>query len=220
MTSQTDWTNVHYGVVLGRFQPLHLGHLEYLEAARKRVDQLVVGITNPDTDTLIHDSADPKRSLGENNPFSYFDRHQMVTASLAESGWSRGEFIVLPTPINSPHQMKPYLPPPMMTTVYITVYDAWGDRKADLIRDLGYSVSVLWRRKQTDRLTSGTTLRQAMRSGGPWRELVPSAVARYLDQSGWTAALANGPTDAAENRSSAVQTLELNTSGHCSRESL
>jgi cytidyltransferase-like protein len=216
MTLRTDWATIHYGVVLGRFQPLHLGHMEYLEAARRKVDQLVVGITNPDTRTLIHDSADPRRSLSENNPFSYFDRCQMVSASLTESGLSCDDFIVVPASINSPHEMKPYLPPPLATTIYITVYDAWGDRKADLMRTLGYPVSILWRRRATDRLTSGSDLRRAMRFGGAWRELVPSAVARYLDQSGWTATLAEQAghatenAHAEENRSKAARSADPN----------
>jgi cytidyltransferase-like protein len=189
MTSWTDWSTIQYGVVLGRFQPLHLGHMEYLEAARHKVDQLVIGVTNPDPSALVHDGADPKRSLSENNPFPYFDRHQMIATTLTESGWRASEFIVVPAAINRPGEMGPYLPPPAVTTVFITVYDAWGDRKAELVRELGYQVSVLWRRSPGDRLTSGTSLRQAMRSGGPWREYVPEAVGRYLHQSGWLAAL-------------------------------
>jgi cytidyltransferase-like protein len=219
MTKLTVWPPIHYGVVLGRFQPLHLGHIEYLEVAREKVDQLVIGITNPDTAALIHDSADPRRSQSENNPFSYFDRYQMVTASLTELGWSSNDFVVVPAPINTPQEMKPYLPPPLATTVYITVYDAWGDRKADLMREVGYKVSVLWRRERDDRLTSGTDLRRAMRSGEPWRELVPGAVARYLDQSGWTTTLAKGSAHAAEDRPTPTGAAGLNIAGVTASES-
>lgn len=190
MTSAINWTTLNYGVVLGRFQPLHLGHMEYLQAARAKTDQLVVGITNPDASALIYDDADPRRSRSENNPFSYFDRYQMVASSLFELGWSLNDFIIVPASINKPHEMKPYLPPASVTTVYITVYDEWGERKADLVRQLGYSVSVLWRRDPNDRLTSGTDIRKAIRLGEPWRKLVPSAVARYLDQSGLATGLA------------------------------
>jgi cytidyltransferase-like protein len=203
MTSSIKWGNIHYGVVLGRFQPLHLGHMEYLEAARRRADQLVVGITNPDISTLIYDDADPRRSRSENNPFSYFDRYQMVVGSLSDLGWNLDDFVIVPAPINKPHEMKPYLPSASTATVYVTVYDKWGERKADLVRELGYSVSVLWRRDQDDRLTSGTAIRKAMRLGEPWRELVPAAVARYLDQSGLAAALAEQTANAAETQSCA-----------------
>jgi len=197
MTRIVDWGEIRYGLVLGRIQPLHLGHIEYLEAAKSRCDQLVIGVTNPSTSVLLHDAADPKRSLGENNPFSYFDRLQMVTASLIELGWQHNDFSIVPAPINTPDEMIPYLPHPNVTTVFITVYDDWGERKADLIRSLGYQVEILWRRTMADRVTSGTTVRNAIRTGAAWRHLVPGAVARYLHQSGWVVTLADEAKQAA-----------------------
>lgn len=178
-----------YSLVLGRFQPLHLGHVEYLEAARERADRLVVGVTNPDINRLIQDTADPNRSRPENNPFSYFDRQQMITACLHEAGWNCRDFAVVPASVNTPAEMVAFIPSPAITIVCITAYGPWGDRKADLMASLGYEVEILWRRDDADRLTSGTQIRQAMRSGGEWRRFVPAAVARYLDESGWTAAL-------------------------------
>jgi cytidyltransferase-like protein len=185
-----DWTGIRYGLVLGRLQPLHLGHIEYLEAAKSRCDHLVIGITNPDTGVLIYDDADPKRSRSESNPFSYFDRYQMVGASLIELGWQHEEFSIVPAPINTPEEMVPYIPRHDRTTVFITVYDAWGEKKAQLIGNLGYTVEILWRRDMRERLTTSTDIRNAIRTGGAWRHLVPGAVARYLDQTGWTATLA------------------------------
>ena len=179
-----------YGIVLGRFQPLHNGHLEYLEAARKMADKLVIGITSPDKDKLIHDSSDLHRSQPSSNPFPYFDRHLMIVASLAEAGWGISDFVVVPAPINSPAEMKPYLPPPTVSTVCITVYDGWGDRKADLMRELGYRVDVLWRRDLNSKIASGTMVRSAMRDGGNWRDFVPGAVAQHLEQNGWATTLA------------------------------
>ena len=36
------------GMIHGRFQPFHNGHLEYMRGAAERSDELWVGITNPD----------------------------------------------------------------------------------------------------------------------------------------------------------------------------
>jgi len=179
-----DWTNIHYGIVLGRMQPLHIGHLEYLAAARARCDRLVIGVTNPDIRALVHDTADPDRSREDHNPFAYFARAEMITASMLEWGWSSSEFIVVPADVNRAGLLKATLPSPDIATVYITVYDDWGHRKSQLLEDLGYKVDILWRRTLDDRITSGTELRHAMTAGGAWRHLVPGAVARYLDQSG------------------------------------
>ena len=38
------------GIVNGRFQVLHLKHMEYILAAKMRCDKLYIGITNPDGD--------------------------------------------------------------------------------------------------------------------------------------------------------------------------
>jgi cytidyltransferase-like protein len=186
MSQQTERKKDRYGLVLGRFQPLHLGHMEYLNAAKGRSSHLVIGITNPDNHALVYDPADPDRSRPDNNPFSYFDRQQMISASLVESGWDYESFSIVPASINRPQDMKSFLPPPACTTAYITVYDEWGDKKAGRISSLGYAVDILWRREKNDRLTRGTDVRDMIRSGNAaWRELVPRAVSRYLDESGW-----------------------------------
>ena len=175
---------LRYGAVLGRLQPLHLGHIEYFDAAKAKCDRLIVGITNPELQNLIKDNADPRRSDSENNPFSFFDRLEMVTAALLEMGWTPEEFAVVPAPVNTPSLVPNYLPPPEATTIFVTIYDAWGDRKSELVSSLGYEVEVLWRRRMSDRLTSGTELREAMRNGYPWRHLVPPAVSTYIDDNG------------------------------------
>jgi nicotinamide mononucleotide adenylyltransferase len=166
--------------------------MEYLDAARERSSHLVVGITNPDKYALVYDSADPERSRSDSNPFTYFDRQRMIRSSLTESGWDQKNFSIIPASINKPQDMKSYLPPPEFTTVYITVYDEWGDKKADLISDLGYTVDILWRREKNDRLTRGTDVRKMIRSGSDaWRDLVPHGISRYLDENGWTKTLSD-----------------------------
>ena len=47
------------GMIHGRFQPLHNGHLAYLEAAAERCDHLFVGITNPDRRAVRPEPDDP-----------------------------------------------------------------------------------------------------------------------------------------------------------------
>ena len=49
---------IDIGVVHGRFQPLHLKHMEYILAAKMRCRKLYIGITNPDnlhTRESVHD---------------------------------------------------------------------------------------------------------------------------------------------------------------------
>jgi cytidyltransferase-like protein len=177
-------TSLEYGVVLGRFQPLHVGHMEYLDCAKARCDRLIVGVTNPDTSSLQFHPADPNRSKLESNPFSYFLRYEMIDAALRGLGWLPGSYGIVPADLEALAVLRGFLPPPDRTTIFVTVYDAWGEEKADRLGELGYPVEVLWRRDMSQRVTSGTALRRAMRENGTWRELVPEGVAAQIDRLG------------------------------------
>ena len=48
------------GVIHGRFQMLHLGHMEYLLAGKARCERLIIGISNPDATFTRFSSASPR----------------------------------------------------------------------------------------------------------------------------------------------------------------
>ena len=61
------------GIVCGRFQPLHLGHIhDYILPALKVCDELIIGITNPDPSLTKVEQEDLKRSKKESNPFTFY----------------------------------------------------------------------------------------------------------------------------------------------------
>ena len=75
---------IDIGVVHGRFQPLHLKHMEYILAAKMRCRKLYIGITNPDnlhTRESVHDIRRSERSA---NPLTYFERYEMIRGAMAE----------------------------------------------------------------------------------------------------------------------------------------
>jgi cytidyltransferase-like protein len=174
-----------YGVVLGRFQPLHLGHMEYFEAAKRGCRRLVIGITNPNVSALTFNEADPKRSQHDSNPFSYFIRHEMIDAALRADRWDPDTFAIVPADVNDLERACAFLPPPAMTRVFITIYDAWGDEKARRLGALGFEVEILWRRSMTERFTTGAAIRTLMRQGESWQSLVPKGVSQYFERSQW-----------------------------------
>lgn len=173
-----------YGIVLGRFQPLHLGHVEYFDAARQGCERLFIGITNPDSSPATIKEFDTKRSLGENNPFTYIDRHLMIERALLELGWSPKSFCIGAAPITDPTRLPSYLPSPDLSEFFVTIYDDWGEQKAKEISALGYTTTTLWRRTYSERFTSGTFIRDAIRDEDPWVHLVPSGVAGYIKERG------------------------------------
>jgi cytidyltransferase-like protein len=168
-----------YGIVLGRFQPFHMGHLEYFEAARRRSERLIVGITNPDISALRHHHSDPNRSQRESNPFPYFVRHEVIEAALLGEGWNSETFAIVPADLDTP-RIGAFLPHPAQAKVFVTIYDAWGEEKLRRIADQGFEIEILWRRTMAERATSGSEIRQLMRTGQPWAHLVPTRAAELI----------------------------------------
>src|SRR5262249_53983852 len=99
-------------------------------------------------------------------------------------GWKPDEYAITPGFITEPNRMTAFLPPKRHTTVFITVYDQWGDEKANRLRRMGYSVEILWRRKISERVISGTEVRNLMRSGKVWQHWVPGGVTTQLTRVG------------------------------------
>ena len=61
------------GLLIGRFQPFHLGHLEALQFALSKVDKLWLGLGSSN------------KPIEKNNPFSVDERKQMILSSIDDS---------------------------------------------------------------------------------------------------------------------------------------
>jgi nicotinamide-nucleotide adenylyltransferase len=166
------------GMIHGRFQPFHNGHLEYLRGAAERSDEVWIGITNPDPARIRPEASDPLRHLPESNPFSYAERLLMVKAAAADLGLEPVTVHVIPFPVNEPELWSAYVPPGV--TQYLRLFSAWGGTKLDRLREAGYEVVIL--DEGAEKEISGADVRAAMREGGDWESLVPLGVARVLGE--------------------------------------
>ena len=61
------------GLLIGRFQPFHLGHLEALHFALSKVNKLWIGLGSSN------------KSVEKNNPFSAEERKEMILSSIDDS---------------------------------------------------------------------------------------------------------------------------------------
>lgn len=161
--------------VIGRFQPFHWGHFEYLTEAGRHSPHLAVSITNPSARQTRHTNADPKRSGEEANPFSYEQRSAMISTSLARLAPHLHPRIA-PCDLRSPLALRSSLGP--CDLVALTVYDAWGREKQALVEAAGYDVLVLWQRPA--KLITGTEVRRRWRASLPWDHMVPSGTAEVI----------------------------------------
>lgn len=161
------------GMIHGRFQPFHNGHLEYLRGAAACSDEVFIGITNPDPSRIKEEPSDPLRHLPESNPFSYAERLLMVKA-VAEDEGIRAH--VIPFPVNEPELWAAYVPDGV--TQYVRLFSEWGGTKLERMREAGYEVVVL--DEGAEKKISGADVRAAMREGRDWQRLVPSGVAGVI----------------------------------------
>ncbi len=166
------------GVVHGRFQILHNGHVDDLILhAFEECEKVIIGICNPDPDLTRFDDANPHRSEEINNPFSYWERLEMIRDTLIDIGISRDRFEIVPFPINFPEKIKYYAPPDAI--YFIDIYDEWGKKKEKVLAKLGLDV----RSREVKKIISGSEIRSMIVLGNnKWKEYVPPAAVRLLEE--------------------------------------
>lgn len=165
---------VPYGMIHGRFQPFHLGHLDYLRHAFRRCEHLIIGITNPDPSLIAEEEESPHRHRADANPFTFFQRLMMVQRVVQEQGMERRRVSIVPFPMHHPERWAYYTPSTVVQ--FITLFSDWERKKAERFCAAGYRVEVL----DLPRITSATEVRQRLRHGGDWEALVPPGVAAVI----------------------------------------
>ena len=128
-------------MIHGRFQGLHIGHMEYLLEGKKRCDFLYIGITNPDASFIVKNDTDGLRSTELANPFTYFERLEMVRDAMLEYGIPREEFEIVPFPIHHPNLLHFYTP--LDATYFLTIYDNRGTYKYEEFKKLKLKIDVM-----------------------------------------------------------------------------
>jgi nicotinamide-nucleotide adenylyltransferase len=162
------------GLLVGRFQPFHSGHLALVRLIRaaRPADPLLLGIGSA------------QESYTWKNPFTAGERIEMTVAALDEAGVDR----VLPVPIPDigrhalwVRHVESLLPPfervysnnPLTRLLFEAAkYRVEGPALVDRAR------------------FEGERVRERLATGAEWEPLVPPAVARYLASIGAPARLA------------------------------
>ncbi|BBA99090.1 hypothetical protein RVR_5565 [Actinacidiphila reveromycinica] len=171
----------------GRFQPLHLGHVEYLLAAKERCRFLHVGVTQFVRSRLAGGSVSaPHRALPESNPWTFYERRSMIREALVHEGVPAAEFDVIPFPVEDLAVLPEFLP--TAVPVLTTIYEEWNREKVAMLRSVGYTVEVLW--DDRPRVYSGTEVRRLVATGDArFEKMVPDATVRSIRSGGvhrWT----------------------------------
>jgi nicotinamide-nucleotide adenylyltransferase len=163
-SKQGSLTVITRGLYVGRFQPLHLGHLDAIKYALERVDELVIVIGSA------------QYSHNAYNPFTAGERLIMVRRALQEASIVNGKIWIVPVPDVHLHMLwvsavEGYTP--KFTVVYSN-----EPLTRRLFTEAGYTVNdiPLFDRK----IYSSTVIREKMVNGEDWMSLVPKKVSEYI----------------------------------------
>lgn len=152
------------GLLIGRFQPFHLGHLEAFKFALSKVEKLWIGIGS---------SNKPNQ---KQNPFSADERKEMILSSIDNSILNRIEIFYIPDLEN--HEK------------WIENIDKIVP-KFDIVFSNDELTKHLYSKRKVEVCTipftkrnefSGTNIRDKMRSDQPWEHLIPNGTKKTLDK--------------------------------------
>ena len=151
------------GLLIGRFQPFHLGHLEALQFALSKVDKLWLGLGSSN------------KPIERNNPFSAEERKQMILSSIDDSMKNKITIYFIPDVDNHVKWIKKIdTIVPKFDIVFSNdplTNHLYSKRTVQII-----SIPFLKR----DQL-SGTRIRNLIKSDQKWDDLVPSETKLILE---------------------------------------
>lgn len=151
-------------LLLGRFQPLHLGHLKVISDIVKESEYIVIAIG----------SAQYSHAL--ENPFTAGERHTMIARTLKARG-IEGHHIV---GIEDIHRYAVWVAHVVSQTPNFDVVYAHNPLSVRLFSEAGYKVIELTL-YEPERY-SGTEVRRRMIEGEDWQSLVPVEVAAFIEK--------------------------------------
>ncbi len=154
------------GILIGRMQPVHNGHMEVIKRILEEVDEIVIGIGSAQ---LSHEVKDP---------FTAGERVVMMTQALAEIDVDPSRYYIIPMQdINFNAIWASHVK--MLTPPFSIVYSG-NPLVKQLFAEEGYEVR---QPPLYDRIhLSGTEVRRRILEDENWQELVPKATTDLLKE--------------------------------------
>lgn len=156
-----DFTS--YALIVGRFQPLHNGHMEIIRRCAAEADHLNIGIGSAQSSHMT------------DNPFTAGERYLMLESTLRDEGISNFSII----PIEDLNRYSAWVAHVKAMCPPFSVVYSNNPFTRRLFTEAGYTVRSVPMYNRD--IYSGTEVRRRMISGDDWRSLVPPAVAEVVD---------------------------------------
>ena len=161
------------GLLIGRFQPFHLGHLDAVLFGLARVDNLLIGIGSSN------------KHNEKKNPFSATERREMILLSLEPSVISRIKIFNIPDIDN--HEKWTFEIDQIVPKYDIVFTNEEFTKTLFEKRQINVIQVILKDREKF----SGTNIRQLITDEKNWRDLVPQGTRKVLDKINATDRLKN-----------------------------
>ena len=154
------------GILIGRMQPVHNGHMQIIKQILDEVDEIIIGIGSAQ---ISHELKDP---------FTAGERVVMMNQALAEMDVDPSRYYIIPMQdINFNAVWVSHVK--MLTPPFSIVYSG-NSLVKQLFKEEGFDVR---QPPLYDRLhLSGTEVRRRILEDGNWQELVPKATVDLLNE--------------------------------------
>lgn len=150
------------GLLIGRFQPFHIGHLSAVKFALSKVQNLWIGIGSSN------------KSNEKRNPFTADERKEMILSSLDTETRNRTEIYYIPD--TGDHEKWTYNVDSIVPK-YDVVFSN-DDFTISLYKKRGITVIPVPLLERE--MVSGTNIRQMIVEGKDWHGLVPQGTKNVL----------------------------------------
>lgn len=154
------------GLLVGRMQPVHWGHIQVIKTILEEVDEIVIGVGSAD---ISHDLK---------NPFTAGERIMMLTKTLIECNIDPSKYYIIPIQdIHCNSLWVSYVN--MLTPPFSKVY-AGNSLVQRLFYEAGFKVKKppLFNRD----ILSGTEVRKRILNNENWQELIPKPVLEVINE--------------------------------------
>ena len=158
--------NEKRGLLIGRMQPLHKGHISVIKETLKEVDELIIGVGSAD------------QSHTNSNPFTSGERIMMLTKALREYNINPSKYYIIPLEdVRCNALWVAHVK--MLTPPFCKVYSG-NSLVKQLFRENNMEIiqPPLFNRKEY----SGTEIRRRILNNEDWESLVPSSVVKVIKE--------------------------------------
>ncbi len=178
----TDRDIPNFGMVHGRFQPLHHEHLEYILWGINNSKKCIIGITQPNIDLLSTTEGEKHRMEESGNPFSYEERKMMITQSINDLGISKDRYEIIEFDVDkldeSIENIKNINGVISIEDVvqFMKIFSDWEKIKKSKFESKGCEVFEIHEttKEKAVKHVTGTLVRELIRSKRNWQDYTPS----------------------------------------------